>query len=158
MTKLISLVIPFALAFAAFDRPAAADQPGQHPAYLHALTDLRTARWNLQRRHGDHDVKWDESKAIGDIDAAIHKIKEAAIDDGKNIDDHPPQDANEPYNGRLHHALESLKAAHADVDKAEDNDYARHLKHRALQDIDSAIHRTREALCNAGDQHFCGGE
>lgn len=157
MTKLLCLVIPFALAVAVFERPAAADQPGQHPAYLHALTDLRAARWNLQRRHGDADVKWDESKAISDIDAAIHKIKEAAIDDGKNIDDHPPQDASEPYAGRLHRALDSLKAAHADVDKEEDNDGARHLKHRALQDIDSAIRRTREALCNSGDQHFCGG-
>jgi hypothetical protein len=157
MTKLMALVIPFALALVSFNQPASADQPGRHPAYLHALTDLRQARWNLQRRKGDAEVKWDESKAIGDIDAAIRKIKEAAIDDGKNLEDHPPADANEPYNGRLHHAIEALRAAHEDVNKEEDNDYAQHLKHRALQDIDSAIHRTREALCNAGDQNFCGG-
>jgi len=155
MTKLMTFVIPFALALASFNHPAAADQPGKHPAYLHALTDLRQARFNLQRRRGDNNVKWDESKAIGDIDAAIRKIKEAAIDDGKNLDDHPPADANEPYNGRLHHALEALHAAHDDIDKEEDNDYAKHLKHRAIADIDSAIHRTREALCNAGDQQFC---
>ncbi|HEY1550095.1 MAG TPA: hypothetical protein VGG28_19845 [Kofleriaceae bacterium] len=158
MTKLLALVVPFALALGTFAQPAAADQPGSHPAYLHALTDLRTARWNLQRRHGDSDVKWDESRAIGDIDAAIHKIKEAAIDDGKNVDDHPPADAGDPpYRGRLHKALDSLRAAKEDVNKEEDNDYAKHLKHRAVQDIDSAIHRTREALCNAGDNNFCGG-
>lgn len=155
MTKLFMFVIPFALALAVFDKPVAADQPGRHPAYLHALSDLRNARWNLKRRSGDAEVKWDESRAIGDIDAAIHKIKEAAIDDGKNLEDHPPTDANEPYNGRLHHAIEALRAARADIDQEEDNDFARHLKHRAQQDIDSAIHRTREALCNAGDQNFC---
>jgi hypothetical protein len=158
MTKLLALVLPFALALGAFEHPAVADQPGAHPAYLHALTDLRTARWNLQRRRGDSDVKWDESRAIGDIDAAIHKIKEAAIDDGKNLDDHPPADAGDPpYRGRLHKALDSLRAAKEDVNKEEDNEYAQHLKHRAIQDIDSAIHRTREALCNAGDNNFCGG-
>ncbi len=156
MTKLCMLVIPFALAFAALDKPAAADEPGHHPAYLHALSDLRNARWNLQRRHGDSEVKWDESRAIADVDAAIHKIKEAAIDDGKNLDDHPPADANEPsYSGRLHRALDALRAARADIDQEEDNEQAHHLKHRAQQDIDSAIHRTREALCNAGETHFC---
>ena len=158
MSKLSLLVIPFALALAAFTPPAFADQPGSHPAYLHALTDLRAARWNLQRRHGDSEVKWDESRAIGDIDAAIHKIKEAAIDDGKNLDDHPADDSGAgPYSGRLHRALDNLRAARNDMDREEDNDFARHLKHRAQADIDSAIHRTREALCNAGDQHFCGG-
>ena len=39
--KLFALVLPCVLALATFDRPAAADQPGKHPAYLHALTDLR---------------------------------------------------------------------------------------------------------------------
>lgn len=32
---------------------ACADLPGMHPGYLHALTDLRAARWNLEHRAGD---------------------------------------------------------------------------------------------------------
>jgi hypothetical protein len=156
MKKLLLLCLPIALGLISVGpEKVAVAEPGAHPAYLHALTDLRTARWNLKRRKGDHEAKWDESKAIGDIDAAIKKIKEAAIDDGKNVDDHPADDANEPYNGRLHHALENLKAAHDDIDKEEDNDYAKHLKHRALEDIQSAERRTREALCNTGDKNFC---
>ena len=143
------------LALTAFAPAASADAPGKHPAYLHALTDLRAARFQLQRRAGDSDVKWDESKAIADIDGAIRKIKEAAIDDGKNLDAHPPGDSKENYKGRLHRALDSLKAAKADVNQEEDNDYSQHLKNRAMQDIQSAEHRTREALCNAGDQNFC---
>jgi hypothetical protein len=144
----------FALLTAAAPQ-AFADQPGRHPAYLHALTDLRNARANLQRRRGDAEVRWDENRAIGDIDAAIHKIKEAAIDDGKNLDDHPALDAHEAYSGRLHRAMEALKAAHHDIDQEEDNDYARGLKRRAIADIDSAMNRTREGLCNAGDRAFC---
>jgi hypothetical protein len=135
---------------------ALADDPGRHPAYLHALTDLRNARWHLQHRKGDAEVKWDEHKAVDDIDAAIREIKKAAIDDGKNLDDHPGADAPD-YGGRLHKALEELQSAHNDIDKKEDNDFAKGLKHRALENIDRAIHRTREALCNAGDRAQCGG-
>ncbi|MEH2129414.1 MAG: hypothetical protein V7K86_01855, partial [Nostoc sp.] len=35
---------------------AYADLPGKHPYYLHALTDLRTARWLLEHRPGDAAV------------------------------------------------------------------------------------------------------
>ena len=155
MNKLWKMILLSSLVLGTAAPAAFADQPGKHPAYLHALTDLRSARYNLQRRKGDAEVRWDESRAIGDIDAAIRKIKEASIDDGKNLDDHPPVDAHEPYSGRLHRALAALKAAHDDVDREEDNEYAQGLKHRALKDIDAALGRTREGLCNAGDQSFC---
>ena len=42
----------------------AADLPGRHPAYLHALTDLRDARWNLEHRPGDAAVSAQEDVAI----------------------------------------------------------------------------------------------
>jgi hypothetical protein len=155
MNKLLKMILASALALASAATPAFADQPGKHPAYLHALTDLRSARSNMERRKGDAEVRWDESKAIADIDAAIRKIKEAAIDDGKNLDDHPPVDAKEAYSGRLHRALAALKAAHDDVDREEDNEFAQGLKRRALKDIDAATIRTREGLCNAGNKEFC---
>ena len=132
-----------------------ADQPGKHPAFLHALSDLRAARGNLQRRGGDAQDKWDESKAIGAIDAAIGKIKAASIDDGKNLNDHPAVDPSKPRPGLMHDALSLLQAAHRDVDQEEDNAFAQGLKHRALEDIDAAILRTKEGLCNAGDKSFC---
>ncbi len=155
MNKLLQIILPAALVLGSVAAPAFADQPGKHPAYLHALSDLRSARFNLERRKGDAEVRWDEQKAIADIDAAIRKIKEAAIDDGKNLEDHPPVDAKEPYSGRLHRAMTALKSAHDDVDREEDNDYAQGLKRRALKDIDAAMMRTREGLCNAGDRAFC---
>src|SRR5450432_3641401 len=82
---------------------AHADQPGRHPAYLHALEDLRAARASLERP-ANVVVKWDEKQAIREIDAAIREIKEAAIDDGKNLNDHPPIDVNLDWKGRLHGA------------------------------------------------------
>ena len=53
---------------------ANADLPGKHPAYLHALTDLRTARWMLEHRPGDAAVSGNEDAAITEIDAAIREI------------------------------------------------------------------------------------
>jgi hypothetical protein len=156
----MKIVLPAALlagfAAAAFAAQGAlADQPGAHPAYLHALSDLRNARANLERKPGDAEVKWDESRAIADIDAAIGKIKAASIDDGKNLSDHPPIDASEPRRGRLHKALDALHAAHRDIKREEDNAYAQGLRGRALADIDHAINRTKEGLCDAGDTNFC---
>lgn len=125
----------------------------RHPAYLHALSDLRNARANLERKGGDRQMKWDEHDAIVEIDRAIHEIKEAAIDDGKNIDDHPPVDAREPREGRLHKALAALRAARADVEKEEDNAYANGLRGRAIHNIDEAI-RFTEAGIHAAEQHI----
>ena len=131
--------------------PAAlrADQPGKHPAYLHALTDLRHARAHLERRGGDAQMKWDERTAIKEVDAAIHEIKEAAIDDGKNLQDHPPVDAKADYAGRLHRALELFRKAEKDCHEEEDNNFARGLQKRALQHIKEAIRFTEEGIANA---------
>src|SRR5579859_5428022 len=66
-----------------------APAPQAHPAYLHALSDLRAARAFLARP-ASVTVKWDENVAIREIDAAIAELKQAAIDDGKPLEDHPP--------------------------------------------------------------------
>jgi len=118
---------------------------GQHPAYLHALTDLRHARAHLQRPdHGElHDQ---EKKAVHEIDAAIDEIKKAAIDDGKDLNDHPPVDARMDWPGRLHRALELLDKAHNDIAKEEDNRFAQGLQQRAFEHIDKAHHHVEEAI------------
>src|SRR5215471_14342209 len=85
---------------------ANADLPGKHPAYLHALSDLRAARWMLEHRPGDAAVSGQEDVAITEIDAAIGEIRHASIDDGKDIHDHPRVDVAPDRPGRLHKALE----------------------------------------------------
>jgi hypothetical protein len=122
--------------------PAPPAPPAAHPAYLRSLTDLRNARANLERKGGDRAMKWDEHDAIVEIDRAIADIKEAAIDDGKNLADHPPLDVKLARAGRLHQALADLRHAREDIAKEEDNAYARGLRNRAIHDIDEAIRFT----------------
>ncbi|HTR49578.1 MAG TPA: hypothetical protein VMJ10_02660 [Kofleriaceae bacterium] len=119
-----------------------------HPAYLHALADLRAARAHLQRPSGVV-VKWDENRAIREIDAAIREIKTAAIDDGKPLEDHPPIDVGMDWRGRLHRSLELVQGSYDDVNKREDNDFARGLKHRALEHMQNAMQAIRDGISDA---------
>ncbi|HEY8025987.1 MAG TPA: hypothetical protein VIF60_15580 [Burkholderiaceae bacterium] len=125
---------------------ACADLPGEHPGYLHALTDLRDARWNLEHRPGDAAVSTNEDVAIVEIDRAIDDVKKAARRDGKDMDYHPPEDARLNRAGRLHHAVELLNKAHNDLAREEDNPDAREPKHHALEHLDRAIDAARQAL------------
>lgn len=122
-----------------------AEAPAQHPAYLHALTDLRHARALLERP-ARPDVKWDENIAIREIDAAINEIKQAAIDDGKPLSDHPPIDAHVNHRDRLRQAMELLRKSAADIDEREDNGWAKGLRGRANGHIHNAENAVREAI------------
>ena len=128
---------------------ANADLPGKHPYYLHALTDLRTARWMLEHRPGDAAVSAQEDVAVTEIDKAIGEIKRASIDDGKDIHDHPAVDVPGDHPGRLHKARELLRKVHSDVDREEDDPMTKGLKDRAVHHIDEAIHATDRALKDA---------
>jgi hypothetical protein len=128
---------------------ARADTPGPHPRYLHALSDLRVARAHIERRGGNEQLKWDEHTAIVEIDAAIRDIKEAAIDDGKNLNDHPPVDSKLDWRGRLHRSLELLHAAHQDIKQEESNDFAHGLRDRVLKHIDHAISSVEQGIADA---------
>jgi hypothetical protein len=123
---------------------AMADLPGAHPGYLHALTDLRTARWLLSHQPGDSKVYGEEDMAIQEINAAINDIKKASIDDGKNLEDHPNVDTGE-HGSRLLRAIETLKKARQDIAQEEDNPMVRDLRNRAWGHIDSAIHSADKA-------------
>jgi hypothetical protein len=116
----------------------------EHPAYLHALSDLRDARAHLERPGGER--KEQERKAIEEIDAAIFEIKKASIEDGKNINDHVPVDSHLDWPGRLRKAVELLDKAHSDVAREEDNRFAEGLQARALEHIDRAHHHVEEAI------------
>jgi hypothetical protein len=125
---------------------ACADSPGRHPGYLHALTDLRDARWNLEHRPGDAAVSGQEDEAIMEVDAAINEVKKAAVEDGKDLWNHPPEDAHLNRAGRLHHAVELLQKARQDLAQEEDNPEARGLKKRSIEHVEHAIHATEHAI------------
>jgi hypothetical protein len=121
------LAIPAALS-------AKPSPPADHPAYLHALTDLRAARAHLQRPDGS-ELRDQEKKAIHEIDEAVNEIKKASI-----------VDTRMPWDGRLHRALQLLDKAHQDISQEEDNRFAQGLQERAFIHIDKAHHHVEEAI------------
>jgi hypothetical protein len=137
LSGLLLVAAPFA---------ANADLPGKHPFYLHALSDLRAARWMLEHRPGDPAVSGQEDVAVTEIDKAIGEIKKAAIDDGKDIHDHPGVDLPNDRPGRLHKAAELLRKVHGDVAREEDDPMTRGLRNRAVMHIDEALHATERAI------------
>ncbi len=141
----LAAALALAASFAAPSAPAA-DLPGRHPAYLHALSDLRDARWNLEHRPGDAAVSAQEDVAIVETDRAIQEAKIAATEDGKNLADHPHEDAYVDRPGRLHRALDLLRRAHEDVRQEEDNPESRDLRRRVDEHIDAAIRATQRAI------------
>ena len=125
---------------------ANADLPGKHPYYLHALSDLRAARWMLEHRPGDAAVSGQEDVAITEIDKTIGDIRKAAIDDGKDIHDHPKVDVPNDHPGRLHKSLELLRKVHSDVAREEDDPMTRGLRDRAIHHLDEAIRANEQAI------------
>jgi hypothetical protein len=112
----------------------------QHPGYLHAMSDLRTAYWMLQHHETFDPVANEEERhAIGEIRAAYLELREASVVDGKDIDDQPPADfAWGDHRGRLHKAMELLRRAQDEIGQEEDNPAARGLRNRAMRHIDEA--------------------
>jgi hypothetical protein len=126
--------------------PPVGDRPGAHPAYLHALSDLRMARALLERPTRGAEVKWDENRAVGQIDAAIREIRDASIDDGKPLSDHPPIDLKGHHRDRIRTAVDLLDKSAKDIEEREDNAFAKGMRGRAVGHIREAIRFTREAL------------
>jgi hypothetical protein len=117
--------------------PVGAPPHGIHPRYLSALSDLRYAR-ALLWRPDFREVMRDQRAAIEEIDRAIAEAKRAAIDDGKNIDDHPPVDTHMGWEGRFHKAMELLGHAHEDLSFMETNMAAAPWRDAARANVDRA--------------------
>ena len=120
----------------------------QHPAYLHAMSDLRQAYWLVVHKDERDPVAKDEERhAAGAIRAAYQNLADAAITDHKNIDDQPPADmVFDARGGRLHRAMDLLRDAHNEVAREEDDAQARGFKNRALRQIDAAAAATDAAM------------
>jgi hypothetical protein len=111
---------------------------GHHPAYLHALTDLHDAHWFLEHPR-DGVLEERERHAIVEIDRAIDLVQRAAYYDGKNVYEHPSEDARADVRGRLRRVSELLRKARDDVAQDEDNYQVRELQMHAVERIDEAI-------------------
>ena len=118
---------------------------GHHPAYLHALTDLRDARWFLDHPR-ENALEDRERHAIAEVDRAIDLVQRAAYYDGKNIYEHPREDAYGEARGRLRRISELLRRARADIAQDEDNLQVRELQLHAVERVDEAIRLTESVM------------
>lgn len=139
-SKSLILALAFVATLAFATVPSQAEVPGAHPAYLHALSDLRLMRAYLDKLTPSERIDDESQQAILEIDAAIREVKEASIEDHKNLSDHPPIDARITPSNRFRKAREAGNAAWADLDREEDNEFAHGLKHRAMDHIEKANH------------------
>jgi hypothetical protein len=133
-----------ALALTVMMVPAASAQ-GRHPHYLHALSDLRYARW-LLNRPAEFNVEIDQHEAMNRIDKAIYEIKRASIDDHKDLNDHPPADPSWDRVGRIHKAIELLQSAERDLKYEEDDYRALGWRANAIGHVHEALNRAHKAL------------
>jgi len=122
--------------------------PAEHPYYLHAMGDLRMARFFLARPDSQQ-VQDDERRAIGAIDAALNEMKQASIEDGKNPSQPTSADTRLSSTDRFHKALELLDQAHHDVTHQEDDPWVRDLQGRILHHIDEAHRAVQQAIGDA---------
>jgi hypothetical protein len=133
-----------AIALTALTLPGAIAQE-RHPHYLHALSDLRYARF-LINQPAEFNVWVDQKEAVGRIDRAIGEIKRASIDDHKDLYDHPAPDPTWDRAGRLHKAIELLESCERDLKYEEDDYRALGWRANAQMHVHEALERTRKAL------------
>jgi hypothetical protein len=126
-------------------QPALADVPGPHPEYVHALSDVRYAHWLLQFP-AEWNVTRHEHAATYHVDRAFADIRQAGIDDGKDVYARIPVDASLSHRNRLQRALSALERAHADVNGWESDPYARGPRGAADGELEAAIAQVRAAI------------
>jgi hypothetical protein len=146
--KLLRAAIVAACAALIGSQAADAQWWQRHPKYLHAMSNLRTAYWLIAHHEAnDPAARPEENAALNLIGRAYQDLKDASIVDDKDIHDQPPANMNFwDHRGRLHHALDLLREARADINGEEEDPAARGFRHRAAEDIDKAIGATDAAI------------
>jgi hypothetical protein len=117
---------------------ASADMPGQHPTYVHGLSDLRAARAHLDYHAANEKRDAEEDHAIRLIDDAIDAAKRAAVADGREVKDSFPPDVRLERTDRFRQAQQLLDNARRNIAAKEDNPRARDLQAQAVARIDEA--------------------
>jgi hypothetical protein len=120
---------------------------GSHPAYEHAIEDLRTARHLLEKPE-EANVAADEEAAVAEIDRALGEIKEAAANDWKENFMPPKIDVGWHHHERLKEASRLLQKAKSDISQEEDDGAARGLRNRARHHLDLAIASVDHAMAD----------
>ncbi len=121
----------------------------QEPHYLHALSDLRTARDYIQFDRGQFGGE--RRHAVEEINKAIEEIKHAAWDDGKNTQFAPPAQGVTTGWAPMHQASKWMVQARTHVAEGVDTPQNQGLRDRAIFHVDKAL-RIIQSLEAAGSQ------
>jgi hypothetical protein len=144
--RILKLLPSAALALLAllFLAPVPAAQ-AQGPRYLHALSDLRSARAYLQY---DTRPAWigRRDRAIEHIDRAINDVKTAAQDDGKNPWHTPPPQSGGSEGWPVQSAFKLLREARDDVSYGHDIPQNQGLRERMIENINKALKELEESM------------
>ena len=101
---------------------------------------MRYARALVERNGpGNAEVKLDEGRVIGDIDAAMRLAHDAHVDDGRPLTEHPEIDRALQWPTRLRTAIAELGSAVHDLDTSEDNAWARQDRNAAKKYLYEAV-------------------
>jgi len=130
--------------------PAAADAQWwrRHPAYLHAMSNLRKVFWLLRHRGpADPMARDEENVALRETRAAYQELLNAAIMDDYDIDARPPATMNwYDHRGRLHHVVDLLRETQVLLEREEEDPAASGLRDRAIAHIKLAARATDLAI------------
>jgi len=121
----------------------------EHPAYLHALTDLKKAEMAIASRHGDQAMSKHEHLAMQHVQAAESIIYQVAPEERKPVDAVVAADTDPGIrSGKLHDALAFLQKAHDDMHETESDTALLGERKRALQEVDAAMNEVNVAIEN----------
>jgi hypothetical protein len=120
----------------------------EHQSYIHALTDLRAARWLIDQRPQGEQPSDEEKTAMHSIEVAVAVIINADIDDGHYFGQHPePGVDNIDIAGkeaRIERAAELLRKARTDVRHDDDDAFHGGLKAKTIAYIEEAMRSTEK--------------
>ncbi|BAY61122.1 hypothetical protein NIES22_11830 [Calothrix brevissima NIES-22] len=118
---------------------AGAVTPVQHPAYLHARSDLRKAELLLQQRD-ETNVEQETKLAYQQVHLAIQEIDKAAVLDKKDLQDNPNVDTSVKHLDKFRAIYKLLRSAEKDISEQEDTNASRSWRNRAKANIEQAKH------------------
>jgi len=124
----------------------------QHPAYLHALKDLRLARTAIEARGGNAAMRPHEIAALQHIGEAGAEIDKIAPDEHKNVDAAIAADTDPSKKiGGLHDAKAYLERALSDLKEAKSDTAVRGNRQQAVADVNAALNSVNAGIATYQD-------
>jgi hypothetical protein len=143
-----ALAQPHPAAPAAHAAGTTAGDTGQHPAYLHALEDIKSAQSAIQARGGSPSMKSHEKTAVQQTEAAQYIIyAQLGPEEKKSTKVLPANDVDPSKSiGGLHDAKAYLQKALADCSEAESDKAVADQRHREIILLQAAMGQVDQAI------------